>query len=116
MEPADTTRRIGRLSGYGRPAALLLTLLAVISPLYIDQRRAAIRQESEGQPLNFVSFPPLLLVVLIMAIAFSCYIGQNYWRFDPYWIHRVGGSSGGIATILMILVLILSCKASIRIC
>jgi hypothetical protein len=34
-------------------------------------------------------------------------------RFDPYWIHRVWGSSGGLMLMLLLLGFVLKCKASL---
>ncbi|KAH9653128.1 transmembrane protein [Citrus sinensis] len=110
MEPI-TTYRIRRSSSYGRLVAIILTVLAVFSPLYIDRRRES-DLELEEQPINFAFLLPLLLLVLILAITLSLCFDQSFSRFDPYWIHRVGGSSGGIIIILIILALVLKCKAS----
>lgn len=109
MEPI-TTYRSRRSSSYGRLVAITLTLIAVFSPLYID-RMPERDLELEEQPINFASWLPLLLLVLILAITLSLYFDQSFSRFDPYWIHRVGGSSGGIIAILIILALVLKCKA-----
>lgn len=110
MEPI-TTYRIRRSSSYGRLVSIILTVLAVFSPLYIDRRRES-DLELEEQPINFAFLLPLLLLVLILAITLSLCFDQSFSRFDPYWIHRVGGSSGGIIIILIILALVLKCKAS----
>ncbi|KAF3446111.1 hypothetical protein FNV43_RR11290 [Rhamnella rubrinervis] len=87
-----------------------LGLLAVISPLYIDRREEDDSEEDEA--FNFDSWLPLLLIVLILAITASLFLERRLARFDPYWIHRVGGSSGGILVILMILALVLKCKSA----
>lgn len=89
--------------------AIVLTILAVLSPLYIDHRPVS-DLELEEQPINFDSWLPLLLLVLTLAIALSFYFDQSFTRLDPYWIHRVGGSSGGILIILIVLALVLRCK------
>lgn len=112
MEPEVVLRRSGRLSSYERPLAIIFTILAVLSPLYID-RRSAEELEPDEPGLGFSALLPLLLLVVIMAIAVSCYVDQNFTRFDANWIHRVGGSSGGIIVILTVLVLVLKCKASV---
>ncbi|TXG61789.1 hypothetical protein EZV62_013152 [Acer yangbiense] len=109
MEPV-TTSRSGRVSSYERLVAIVLTVVAVFSPLYID-RRSDSDWEDDEQSINLVSWLPLLLLVLILAIAFSLFLDQSYTRFDPYWIHRVGGSSAGIIIILVVLALILQLKA-----
>lgn len=90
-----------------------MALLAVISPLYID-RRGASDPELDEVAVSFDSWLPLLLLVLISAIALSLFLDRSLTRFDPYWIHRVGGSSGGILVIILILALVLKCKASFR--
>ncbi|GAB4854542.1 hypothetical protein Ancab_023123 [Ancistrocladus abbreviatus] len=102
--------RSGWCSSYARPVAILLTLLAVVSPLYIDRWKKVVDGEldSEELPINFDLFLPLLLLVLIIAITFSCFKDQSITRFDLYWIHRVGGSSGGLLVLLTLLVMVLS--------
>ncbi|XP_059455666.1 uncharacterized protein LOC132185881 [Corylus avellana] len=103
-----------RVSSYERLVAIGLTLLAVLSPLYID-RRTVNDLELEEQPIiDLVSWLPLLLLVLILAIILSSYFDRIFTRSDPYWIHRVGGSSAGIILILMVLVLVLKFKASVK--
>lgn len=104
------TYRTHRYSSCERLVAIGLGLLAVISPLYIDRRD---EDDSEvDEAINFDSWLPLLLIVLILAIAISLCLDKRLARFDPYWIHRVGGSSGGILVILMILALVLKCKSA----
>ncbi|XP_034684335.1 uncharacterized protein LOC117913461 [Vitis riparia] len=107
------TYRSARFSSYERLGAIGLALLAVVSPLYID-RRPVLDPELDVQPISLVSWLPLLLMVLIFAITLSQYLDRRFSRFDPYWIHRVGGSSVGIIVILMVLALVLKCKASIN--
>ncbi|XP_042478390.1 uncharacterized protein LOC122059584 [Macadamia integrifolia] len=99
---------------YERLVAIVLALLAVLSPLYIDRKPAAEVEEDEDGTISFVSWAwlPLLLVVLIISINMSCYLDRRLKRFDPYWIHRVGGSPCGILALLMLLALVLKCKAS----
>ncbi|KAJ9168156.1 hypothetical protein P3X46_019715 [Hevea brasiliensis] len=103
--------RTSKFSSYERLVGIGMGLIAVISPLYIN-RRPDIDPELEEQSINLASWLPLLLLVLILAIALSLYLDQSLTRFDPYWIHRIGGSSGGIIIILVILALVLKCKAS----
>ncbi|KAL2471925.1 Uncharacterized protein Adt_40061 [Abeliophyllum distichum] len=91
--------------------AIGLAIIAVLSPLYID-RRYIFEPEIEEEPIIFSSFLPLVLLVLIIGIAFSCFWETGFTRFDPYWIHRVGGSSTGIIIVLTVLGLVLKCKAS----
>ncbi|GFZ15583.1 hypothetical protein Acr_24g0017730 [Actinidia rufa] len=100
-----------RFSSYERIVAIGLGVLAVLSPLYID-RRPAIDPELDEQPINISCYLPLLLLVLILAITLLEYLQRSFTRFDPYWIYRVGGSSGGILIILLLLALILKCKTS----
>ncbi|CAK9168653.1 unnamed protein product [Ilex paraguariensis] len=105
------TYRSGRSSSYERLVAIGLTLLAVVSPLYID-KRAVIEPELDEQEIYISSYLPLLLLVLITAIVFSRYLDRSLARFDAYWIHRVGGSSTGIIVVLVVLAIVLKCKAS----
>lgn len=110
MELGATYRT--RFTSYERLVVIGLALLAVISPLYID-RKLESDEECEEEPFNLVSWLPLLLLMLILAIVLSRYLDQSCSRFDPYWIHRVGGSSCGIVLILLVLVLVLKCKGSV---
>lgn len=109
MEPKATSRR-GRFSSFERLVAIILTVLAVLSPLYIDKRQANDPEpEEESAGLVFSLHFWIVLLILVMGLSFYC--DQNFTRFDPYWIHRVGGSSVGITLILMILAFVLKCKA-----
>jgi len=110
MEVGESRRR-SRLSSYERVAAISLVVLAVASPLYIDHRAES--ELDDEQSINFASLLPLLLFVLILAIALSAFLDGNFTRFDRHWIYRVGGSSGGIVLILVVLFLVLKCKASV---
>lgn len=107
------TRRTSRFSSYERLVAIGLALLAVLSPLYIDRRTVDDSELDLQEPISFAAWLPLLLLVLILAITLSLYLDRSFTRFDPYWIHRVGGSSSGIMITLMVLALVLKCKASI---
>lgn len=109
MEP----KARGRVPSYEKFVAIGLGLLAVLSPLYIDRRQVD-ESELDEQPINLTSWVPLLLLVLILATALSLFLDRRFSRFDPYWIHRVGGSSSGIIMILVILALVLKCKGSIN--
>lgn len=93
-----------------RLLAIGLAILAVLSPIYID-RRLMPEPEIEEETVNLSSYLPLLELVLIIAIAISVYLEHGFTRLDPYWIHRVGGSSVGIVVVLFILSLVLKCKA-----
>ncbi|EOY30045.1 hypothetical protein QUC31_020460 [Theobroma cacao] len=98
-------------SSYERLVAIGLVVLGVVSPLYTN--RATVSElEPDEQPINFASWLPLLLLILILAIALSLYCDRSFTRFDPNWIHRVGGSSAGILLILLVLAFVLKCKAS----
>ena len=111
MELGETWRRT-RSSSYERLAAIGMALLAVLSPLYIN-RRVVDDSELDESSISLDAWLPLLLLVLISAIAVSLFLDRGLTRFDPYWIHRVGGSSGGILVILLVLALVLKCKASL---
>ncbi|KAK4388686.1 hypothetical protein Sango_2205600 [Sesamum angolense] len=105
-------RRSTRFSSHDkRLLAIGFAILAVLSPLYID-RRSTPEPELEEEPIYFSSYLPFLLLLLVMAIAISGYMERGFTRLDPYWIHRAGGSSTGIIIILIVLTLILKCKAS----
>ncbi|KAL6000027.1 hypothetical protein ACLOJK_034704 [Asimina triloba] len=101
----------GRPSSTEKLVALVVGLLAVLSPLYIDWEPSAEPESCEeaGPPVPWLH---LLLIILIIAISWSRCLDRRYTRFDPYWIHRFGGSSCGIAAILVVLALVLKCKAS----
>ncbi|KAF5192988.1 hypothetical protein FRX31_017415 [Thalictrum thalictroides] len=91
--------------------AMCLALLAVVSPLVIDRKLSIeTEEEDDEQSISFSSWLPLLLVVLIVAIIMSSSVGRNFSSSDPYWIHRIGGSSYGIMLLLMVLALVLRCK------
>lgn len=92
--------------------AIGLAILAVVSPIYIDRRPVTSDSELEEEPVSLVPWLPFLLLVLILAITLSGYLERGFIRSDPHWIHRVGGSSCGIIVILVLLVLVLKCKAS----
>ncbi|XAR57533.1 hypothetical protein NMG60_11025710 [Bertholletia excelsa] len=99
-------------ASYERLAVIGLGLLAVVSPLYIDRRALVIGSEIEEQPINISSYLPILLLMLILAISISRCLDHGCPEFDPCWIYRVGGSSGGIIFTLLLLAIILWCKAS----
>lgn len=111
MDPG-TTRRMSRFSSYERLVAIGLALLAVVSPLYIDRREASESEVDNELGVSFESWLLVLLLMLILAIVMSLYLDISLTRFDAYWIHRVGGSSGGIIILLVVLAMILKCRAS----
>lgn len=105
------SHQFAQFSSYDhRLLAIGLTLVAILSPLYID-RNKLVDPELEEQSLGISSYLPLLMLLLIIAIAMSCYFDQSFTRFDPYWIHRVGGSSTGILILLLVLAFVLKFKA-----
>lgn len=114
MEHEDISRRNGRRhSSTQRLLAISLGLIGVISPLFIDKKPTTI-EEYELEEQTFLSIPNYLLLVLLVLIivaAFSCYLDHSLTTFDPYWIYRVGGSSGGIIALLIVLTFILKYKA-----
>ncbi|XP_020104978.1 uncharacterized protein LOC109721664 [Ananas comosus] len=93
--------------------AIVLGLLAVLSPLYIDRKPVVDPDDDEDRSWSLAFSLPLLLIILIVAINFSCFLDRRFARFDPYWIHRVGGSSCGIIACLLLLGLVLKCKTSL---
>ncbi|KAJ4750400.1 transmembrane protein [Rhynchospora pubera] len=103
---------MGRTSATEKLAAVVLGLLAVLSPLYIDRKPVIEVDEDEGSGI-LALWLPLLLIFLIVAINFSCFMEKGYMRFDPYWIHRVGGSSCGLIICLLVLGFVLKFKASL---
>lgn len=103
---------MGRTNTTEKLAAVVLGLLAVLSPLYIDRKPEIEEDEDEGSGV-LALWLPLLLIFLIVAINFSCLSDKGYLRFDPYWIHRVGGSSCGIIICLLVIGFVLKCKASL---
>ncbi|CAN8244265.1 unnamed protein product [Cochlearia groenlandica] len=90
--------------------AISLSILAVLSPLYID-RLSEEDLEHEEELFGFVFSLFVLLLLLILAIALSLYSDQSLTRFDPYWIHRLCGSFGGLFVILILLIFVLKCKS-----
>nr|XP_043630766.1 uncharacterized protein LOC122602101 [Erigeron canadensis] len=114
MDYEGTSRRQGRRnSSTEKLLAISLGLLCTISPLFIDQKpQTAEELELEEQAfLSISTYLVLVVLALIIVAAFSCYLDHSLTRFDPYWIYRVGGSSGGIIAILLVLTLVLKCKA-----
>lgn len=107
---ATATRGSIRLASYKRPGAIALVVLAVLSPLYID-RDEVVAEEEEGPPFGNGFVQLFVLMGLVVAIALSCYFDRSFTRFDPYWIHRVGGSSTGILILLLVLASVLKFKA-----
>ncbi|KAL7112280.1 hypothetical protein ACP275_05G142600 [Erythranthe tilingii] len=104
--------RSGRFSYHDqRLLAIGLAILAIVSPLYIDRRLITEQEEADIEEgiIDLSSYLPLLLLILITSIAVSGYIERGF-VLDPYWIHRVGGSSTGIVILLIVLALVLKCK------
>jgi uncharacterized membrane protein len=105
---------MGRPSSTEKLVCVVLAVLAVLSPLYIDREPEAEEEdEEEGWGLlPSALWLPAFLVVLIVAINVACFVDRRIVRFDPYWIHRVGGSSCGLMATLLLLGFVLKCKAS----
>ncbi|KAL6556705.1 hypothetical protein OROGR_005993 [Orobanche gracilis] len=93
-----------------RILAIASAVLAMLSPLYIDRNSKPESEVDEEEPIYLL--PVLQMVLLIAAIAVSAYLQQGFTRLDPYWIHRVSGSSTGIVIVLIVLTLVLKCKAT----
>ncbi|KAF5813459.1 hypothetical protein HanRHA438_Chr03g0109611 [Helianthus annuus] len=110
MEHEGSSRRH---SSTQRLVAISLGLICVISPLFIDKKPQTLEElELEEQELLSISTCLVLVVLILIIVAvFSCYLDHSLTRFDPYWIYRVGGSSGGIIALLVVLMFILKCKA-----
>lgn len=107
------TSRRSRFSSYDRLVAVGLSLLAVVSPLYIDRRPSIEAEEELESSIKLGFWLPALLMTLIFIIAGVLHLEQRCARFDAYWIHRVGGSSCGIFILLLLLAFVLKCKASL---
>ena len=104
---------MGRSSSTEKLVCVVVAVLAVLSPLYIDRRPAAESDDDEDDGGGSALWLPALLVVLILAINVTCFMDRRVVRFDPYWIHRVWGSSGGLMAMLLLLGFVLKCKASL---
>ncbi|KAJ0987595.1 hypothetical protein J5N97_005951 [Dioscorea zingiberensis] len=90
-----------------RLAAVIFALLVIIRPSFNGGRRAPVLEHEDGNG-SLESWLPLLLVLVVLGISLTQVMDKRFLRFDPYWIHRVGGSSCGIAVLLVMLALILS--------
>lgn len=103
----------GRQPSTKKLAAIALSLLALISPLYINKKQLIEPEAGEGNGSGgSVLWLRRLLSFLIMAINILHFLDCRFTRFDPHRIHRDGGSSGGMVAILLILALVLKGKAS----
>ncbi|XP_010420980.1 PREDICTED: uncharacterized protein LOC104706479 [Camelina sativa] len=111
METGLSNPMMGRFTTSWKLLAISLSVLAVLSPLYIDSLSEE-DQEEEEELFSFMFCLSVLLLLLILAIASSLYYDPSLTRFDPYWIHRLCGSFGGLLVILIVLVFVLMCKAS----
>uniref|UniRef100_A0A0D9VQ66 Uncharacterized protein n=1 Tax=Leersia perrieri TaxID=77586 RepID=A0A0D9VQ66_9ORYZ len=103
---------MGRPSSTEKLVCVFLAVLAVLSPLYIDRRPEVDSDDEEDGVGVSALWLPALLIVLILAINVTCFMDRRVVRFDPYWIHRVGGSSCGLMATLLLLGFVLKCKAS----
>ncbi|XP_010535752.1 PREDICTED: uncharacterized protein LOC104810956 [Tarenaya hassleriana] len=110
MEAGFSSPMTRRITSSRKFLAISLTVLAVLSPLYIDSLSEE-DPEPEEEPLSFMFWLPLLLFLLVLAIVLSLYFDQSLTRFDHYWIHRLCGSFGGLLVILILLAFILKCKS-----
>ncbi|CAN8252517.1 unnamed protein product [Cochlearia groenlandica] len=101
---------MGRLNSSRKFLILSLSVLAVLSPLYIDNSSDEELEENE-ELFGFMFWFSMFLFLLVLAIALSLYCDQSLTRFDPYWIHRLCGSFGGLLVILVLLLFVLKCKS-----
>ncbi|XP_074581141.1 uncharacterized protein LOC141837670 [Curcuma longa] len=103
-------------SSTAKLVVITLALLAVLSPLYMDRKTEVAEPEDDyresggSRPLWLL----FVLIILALAISLTCFIDKRIMRFDPYWIHRFGGSSCGIMMLLLVLGFVLKCKASLE--
>ncbi|THU53263.1 hypothetical protein C4D60_Mb10t12590 [Musa balbisiana] len=95
-----------------RLVVITMGLLAVLSPLYVG-RRGRVEPDDDGGGGALSLWLLLLLLLLVFVINLTCCADRRIMRFDPYWIHRFGGSSCGIIVLLLVLGVVLRCKASL---
>ncbi|CAD5185673.1 unnamed protein product [Musa acuminata subsp. malaccensis] len=100
----------GLSSSTQRLVVITVGLLAVLSPLYVG-RRGRVEPDDDGGGGALSLW--LLLLLLVFVINLTCCADRRIMRFDPYWIHRFGGSSCGIIVLLLVLGVVLRCKASL---
>ncbi|XWS26474.1 hypothetical protein CRYUN_Cryun26dG0035600 [Craigia yunnanensis] len=86
------TCRSSRSSSFEKWVAIVLTTLAVVSPLYINQKPVS-EPELEEQSMDLASWLRLLLVICILAFAFSLYLNWSFTRSDRHWISSSRSSS-----------------------
>ncbi|XP_064966922.1 uncharacterized protein LOC135613827 [Musa acuminata AAA Group] len=105
---------MGRASSTDRLVAIALGLLAVLSPLYVN-RKTTVKpdDEDDGSGALLSLWLPLALILLVVIINLAWFVERRIVRLDPYWIHRFGGSSCGIMILLLVLGVLLKCKASL---
>lgn len=110
---ATNRRHTRRHSSSEKLLAISLGIIGVISPLLIDKKPQTFEdlELEEQRFLSISTYLVLVLLVLTIVAAFSCYLDHSLTRFDPYWIYRVGGSSGGIIALLLVLTFVLRCRA-----
>lgn len=77
------TYRSSRSSSFHKWVAIVLTILAVVSPLYVN-RMPLSEPEIEEESMDFASWSRFLLVLLILAFAFALYLNRSFTRFDPH--------------------------------
>ncbi|CAA7061147.1 unnamed protein product [Microthlaspi erraticum] len=110
METGSSSPMMGKFTSSRKFLAISLSVLAVLSPLYID-RLSEEDLEEEEELFGFMFWLSMLFFLLVLAVGLSLYCDQSLTRFDPYWIHRLCGSFGGLLIILILLVFVLKCKS-----
>lgn len=123
---ANAYNYAGQNSSSQRAVAMGLALVSaiVLSPLYVtiknDHRyhhHTIFHNETKYWNSSFVL--PMVLAVLIIAIktttsSSSMERGSVFPSPDPSWVLRIGGSSWGLAGILVMLMLVLSWQDSVQ--
>ncbi|KAE9584749.1 hypothetical protein Lal_00041703 [Lupinus albus] len=104
-----------------RSIAMVLSLASamILSPLYVNSNRD-IRSYKSRWSSSFVL--PMVLVGLIIAIrttsSSSSFVSSQRASLlsshDPSWVLRIGSSSWGLAGVLVMLMLVLYCQASVQ--
>jgi hypothetical protein len=105
-----------------RSVAMVLSLASaiVLSPLYASRKKSEARHYETKWSSGFVL--PMLLAGLIIAIrttsSVSAQGGPGRASIipspDPSWVLRIGSSSWGLAAVLVMLMLVLSCQESVH--
>ncbi|CAL2244992.1 unnamed protein product [Prunus armeniaca] len=106
-----------------RSTAVVLALVSaiVLSPLYVTTRKTDARYYETKWSSGFVL--PMVLAGLIIAIkttsssssSSSSTQGDSFVPSpEPSWVLRIGSSSGGLAGVLVLLMLVLSWQGSVH--